>query len=299
MSAPEAVGALTATPAGARVEPETWVIEPRAPGIFARLREVWRYRHLLVYFTKQNLLEIFREEGLGWLWNIPKAGAPSLLMAFAFGSLLAIPVGDIPPPLFILVGMTVWHAFDFSLIFATRAMKMHAQIVSRMYFPRLILLPASTVESLIRIGILLVLLVGVSLYFLAAEGRWYLRAGPELLAGAAALILAWLLALAFALWTSVLEAPARDVRYGIRYALQFWLFLTPIVYPLSIVPPAWQGLLLLNPLTGVAELFRWGVIGQDPFNLPALVASLAGLLVIGGAGLVYFGRAEAKMVDAL
>lgn len=278
---------------------DEWVIEPRSLGVGARLREVWRYRHLFSYFARQTMLDVLRQSPLSWLWLLLRSGTPILLTALVFGEIGRFPSGGVPYLLFLVVGMTAWNLFEFSLLAATRSMNMYARVVTRLYFPRVILPPVSTMEALIRLAILLGLMLFVALYYLLMQGQWYLDSGPRLPIAGATLLLAWLLAVAFGLWTCVLEAPSRDVRYSVRYFLRFWFFLTPVLYPLSAVPERWQWLIALNPLTGVVETFRWSLLGQAELPLTGLGISFITLFVVGVGGLLFFARAESRMLDTL
>jgi lipopolysaccharide transport system permease protein len=300
VSTPSATGSATDLRSGAAPpDRQVWVIEPRSLGIVARFREVGRYRGLLSHFVRQTFLGVFRRSPLSWLWLILRSGAPIVVTSFVFGVVAKFPSDSVPYLLFLLVGMTAWNLFEFSLLFATRSMGMYARLLTRVYFPRIILLPISTIEPLVRIAILIGLVLVVAVYFGVTQGRWYLETGPRLLAGVAALLLSWLLAIAFALWTSMIDAPGRDVRYSIRYFLKFWFFLTPVIYPLSMVPEQWRWLIALNPLTGIVEAFRWGILGVGELPLASLGATTALLVVAAVGGLLFFGRAEAKIVDAL
>jgi lipopolysaccharide transport system permease protein len=268
-------------------------------GAGARVREVWRYRRLLVYFSRQILLDEVRQSPLSWLWLILRSGAPIVVTAFVFGEIGRFDSGEVPYLLFLIVGMAAWNLFEFSLLAATRSMSQHSRLLTRVYFPRLILPAASTVEGVLRFGILAVFVIVVLLYYLVTQGRWYLQARPEVLIGLATLLLAWLFAVALGLWTAALDAPARDVRYSVRYFLRFWFFLTPVLYPLSLVPERWKWLLWLNPMTGIVETFRWSLLGVGELSLPSLAASMGLTVIVGIGGLLFFGRAEASLLDSL
>jgi lipopolysaccharide transport system permease protein len=199
----------------------------------------------------------------------------------------------------VFVSMTVWHLFEYSLLWATRSMRKYSRLLTRIYFPRIIVLAPSTMYALLMVGMMVILLVVLSGWFLYQSGVWYLRLDAGLLVALAIMVFAWLFALAFGLWTSVLDAPARDVRYTIRYLLRFWFFLTPIVYPLSSVPERWRWLIAANPMTGVVEAFRWGMIGAGEVDVVSLAMSFLFFVAVAIGGLLFFGRAEATMTDRL
>jgi lipopolysaccharide transport system permease protein len=277
---------------------EEWIIEPRIPGIAHRLHEVWRYRYLFVYFAREIWLELLRQSALGWLWLLLRSGLPAVISAFVFGGIGGFPSGSVPYLLFVIVGTAVWQMFEFSLLTATRAFRRYSRLLTRLYFPRVILLPASTAESCVRLGIYAVLIVVAATYFYVVQGHWYLSLSAWPLA-ILALALSWSFALAFGLWTSVIEGPARDVRYSVRYALRFWFFLTPVVFPLQFVPEKWRWLVTLNPMTGIVEMFRLGIFGEGDVNVMSVAVPLVAILLVGAGGLLFFGRAESRMIDSL
>jgi lipopolysaccharide transport system permease protein len=277
---------------------EEWIIEPRAPGIGHRLQEVWRYRYLFVYFAREIGLELLRQSPLGWLWLLLRSGLPAVISAIVFGGIGGFPSGSVPYLLFVIVGTAVWQMFEFSLLTATRAFRRYSRLLTRLYFPRIILLPASTAESFVRLGIFAVLILMAATYFYLSQGSWYLSLGAWPLA-VFALVLSWSFALAFGLWTSVIEGPARDVRYSVRYALRFWFFLTPVIYPLQFVPEQWRWLVGLNPMTGIVEMFRLGILGEGDVGPMSVAVPLVAILLVGAGGLIWFGRAEARMIDSL
>ena len=171
MSRSEAASPPIDLPAGGATAEDVWLIEPRSMGLLARLREVWRYRYLFSYLGRQTMLDLFSQSPLGWLWIILRSGAIVVITAFVFGAVAQFPSGPVPYLLFIVVGMTAWNLFEFSLLTATRSMTMYARLVTRVYFPRIILPPFGTIEALLRAGVLLVLTLAVALYFLVAQGQ--------------------------------------------------------------------------------------------------------------------------------
>lgn len=298
-SASEIARKPVARPARRADDGDLWIVEPRAQGILSRMREVLRYRHLFFYFSREILIKLLHQSPLGWVWLVLRSGAPAVITAFVFGAIAKFSSGDVPYLLFILVGTMVWHMFEFSLLQGTRAMRSYSRLLTTIYFPRIILLPVSTIQAMIRTVIKACLILIAGGYYLYADGRWYLETGPQLVVAAVALAFAWLLGIAFGLFTSVLEGPARDVRYALRYMMRFWMFLTPVIYPLSMVPEKYQWIVALNPMTGIVEAFRWGLIGQGGLHPLPLAISAVVFVVVGGTGLLFFGRAESKMVDAL
>jgi lipopolysaccharide transport system permease protein len=289
---------MTATGATAETG-DVWIIEPRAPGIGARLSEAWRYRYLYSYFVRDVITDIKKQTPLGWLFMVVRAGFPAIVTAFVFGQIAGLSSTTVPFPLFILAGMSVWHLFETSWLWGTRSMRAYAKLVSRIYFPRLLVIPAATLRSMPITVIQILLILGMAFFYLIRDGQWYLGGLATIIIAPVTILLAWCLALSFSLWTSVIEGPARDIRYSLRYLLRFWFFLTPVLYPLTFVPEQWAWVIVLNPLTGIVELWRWGLFGDSDLNVVSVLVSVVTLVLAGAGGLLYFGRAEARMVDQL
>ena len=266
----------------------------------ARLREVWRYRHLLGYFSTQTVRRVYKRTVLGRLWLLSRPLFPVVVSTFVFHELAAISSGDVPYFLFFLVGTSVWNLFEESLMWATRSLQMYQRLLRKLYFPRLILPVASTGPGLVEFLIHLVLIALVVLYYVVSDGRFYLVPGPNLVMAVAAVLLALLLAIGIGLFTAVLGAEYRDVRFSLRYVLRFWFFLTPIIYQSQAIPNHLRWLTQLNPMTTIVELFKEGLLGISggihPFQVVLTVAMVGAVL---SAGLWYFVRFEAESVDRL
>ena len=277
-----------------------WVIEPRQHGAFARLRELWSYRYLWWYFASDAVTSLYRGSMLGWLWLLLRVTFPIGLNALVFGDMLnqSDNVG-IPYFLFFVCGMAAWMVFERSLIFITRSVEEHRRLVTRVYFPRLILPISAIAPGLVYLGLLLVVLALTVVFFHQRTGTWYVTLTPRLFIAAGALIVALLFAIAIGLWTSVLQARYRDVRYAMRYVMPFWFLLTPVIYPLSQIEGKYRWLVALNPMAPVVEAFKWGTLGEGAFPATAVATSLALVTVTMVTGMWFFNREESASVDKL
>jgi lipopolysaccharide transport system permease protein len=277
-----------------------WVIEPRQHGAFARVRELWSYRYLWWYFASVTVTSLYRKSALGWLWLLLRIVFPIGLNALLFGDMLnqSDKVKE-PYFLFFVCGMTTWLLFERSLLFVTRSVEQNRRLVTRVYFPRLILPIAAVAPGLVYFAVILVVLVGTSVFFHNRDGIWYIRAEPRLLVSAAAVIVSLLFAVAVGLWTSVLQARYRDVRYALRYVMPFWFLLTPVIYPLDQIAERYRWLVALNPMAPVVEAFKWGTLGGGAFPAVPAAASLALVIVTMVSGMWFFNREEAASVDKL
>lgn len=291
-SAPDAIAA----PA------DLWIIEPRQHGSFARLRELWSYRYLWWYFASNAVTSMYRRSMLGWLWLLVRVVGPVGLNALVFGGIFdqaqKVEPGW-PYFLFFLCGMTTWMVFERSLYFVTLSLERNRRLISRVYFPRLILPVSAVAPGLLYLAILVVVLVVTVVVFYQREGIWYVTLSPRLAVSAAAIAAGLLFAVAIGLWTSVLQARFRDVRYALRYITPFWFLLTPVVYPMEDLSGRFPWLVALNPMAPVVEAFRWGTLGGDVFPGVAAATSLVLIVVTLATGLWYFNREEAASVDKL
>ena len=236
---------------------ELSIVEPRRRGIRERLRELWSYRGLFKFFGGRALDKMTARTVIGRPWLILRPAPDVLTVTLIFGGLLKVPSSQ-PAVLPVLCGgRASWAAFETSVIWSTRSLELNRKLLAKVDFPRLILPVASISPAIVELSIYVVLLLGGVAYYGIVDGAFYLELGPQLLAAVAALVLGIGLALAIGVWTSVLGASARDVRFSLTYALGFWLS-DHGVLPLSLVPDKYQTLAAANPITPVVELFKWG-----------------------------------------
>lgn len=278
-----------------------WLIEPRQHGLLDRARELWSYRYLWWYFAAQALTSMYRRSALGWIWLLMRVAGPVGLNALVFGGVLgqAEKSGEIPYFLFFLCGMTTWIMFERSLLFITRSIERNRRVITKIYFPRLILPLSAVAPALLYLAIITVVMIGTTIYFYDRDGRWYITLHPRLLAGVALIALSLVFAVAVGLFTSVLQARYRDIRYGLRYVMPFWMFLTPIIYPLSSMPEKYRWLVAFNPMAPIVEAFKWATLGEGTFSPGSLTRSVALIALTMVAGMWFFNRAEAGSVDKM
>jgi len=271
--------------------PWRWNRPPR-PWVPLNLREFWAYRELLFFLTWRDIKVRYQQTVLGLAWAVIQPLAMMVVFSVFLGRLAGIPSDNVPYPLFVYCGLTVWQAFSQSLTSATASVVSSASVVTKVYFPRLLIPIASVgvglVDALVASGALLVLLA-------------YYRVGitPTILTLPLFLLLAVLSALAVGVWLSALNVQYRDVRYVIPYLVQLWLFATPVVYPSSLVPEHWRPLLGLNPMAGVVDGVRWALLGQTAPSPLLLAGSTAVTLIVLIGGLYYFRHLEQSFADAI
>jgi lipopolysaccharide transport system permease protein len=277
----------------------SWTIEPRSAGVIARLGEVWRYRRMFAFFGQRAMRKLYQRTVLGRAWIFLRPLIPLCVRVFIFGALLEVGTATrVPYFLFLAVGSAAWELFASCVMWATRSLELNGGMLSRMYVPRLILPVATMVPGFVYFAIHLAVIAVALVYYRFQDGVWYLDS-TWILAAPVAVVLLVLFAVAIGLWTSVLAVGARDVRFGLGYTLEFWVYLTPVIYPMAIVPGQVQWAFMLNPLAVLVVAFRGALLGgegPDPWAWWAAVGMIGAVLV---SGLAFFQRAEAEAVDSL
>ncbi|HTM03517.1 MAG TPA: hypothetical protein VL173_08445 [Vicinamibacterales bacterium] len=279
-----------------------WVIEPQTNSVFARLAEMWEYRRLLGYFSARTLQMMYRRSSFGWIWMLIRVAGPVGLNTVIFGGVLNVqPSGDAPYFLFLLCGQTPWILFDRSLLFITRSMERNRRLISKVYFPRLILPVAAVSPALIFLALLILVLVGSDVYLWHRVGVWYIPLEPRLVLAPVAVLISLTFCIAVGLWTSVLQARYRDLRFGIRYTMPLLMYVSSVIYPLSQIKYPWaRALVALNPMESAIELFRLGTLGTPlEIRMVTIVGHLIAIVVTAITGIWFFNQAESASVDKL
>lgn len=281
-------------PAGLAVEES--VIEPSRGWFSFNLKELWRYRELLVFLVWRDLKVRYKQTALGAAWIILQPVVSMLVFSFLFGGLLNVPSGDVPYPVFALAALVPWNYFAASLNKSSTSLVTSANLITKVYFPRLIIPIASVLSGLVDFLISFVVLVILMIVY-------RMPFTPSLALLPALLLLALLTALGFSLWLSTLNVRFRDVNYLVPYIVQVWMYLTPVIYATTLIPERLRFLLGLNPMTGVVEGFRWALLGRQLADAQAPVGVILSsigitlLVLLGGA--VFFRINERTFADII
>lgn len=278
---------------------ETWVIEPEREGTAARAIELWRYRRLLSFLAVRTVQGMYEGMSLGIFWLFARPLFPILVGGFVFGRLLGLPSDGVPFVLFFMTGFVPWSLFSRAILFGTKCLDQDKSLIKRLYFPRLISPIAAIAPAAAYFVIYLVLLVLVVLFYLWKDGVLYIRVGPSLLVALLMGVFAVFCALSVVLFTSVYQARYKETRFGLRYFMQFWMYLTPVFYPISLVPPEHRWLIYFNPMASVVATFRWGMLGVGEVPLVPLATSFVIACVAMASGIWFFTANEASTVDRL
>jgi lipopolysaccharide transport system permease protein len=283
-----------------REELETWVIEPRGAGIAARTTEVWRSRHLVRYFAHRALQRQYRRTLLGWPWLLIRPLVPIAVSTFVFHGLVGIQTNGIPYFLYLLVGTSIWRLFSESLMWATRSLQMNRALLTKLYFPRIILPVASTAPAAIDFVLVSGIAMLVTVYFLIVDSTLYVHISQSLGLSVLGFLLCLMCAQGLGLFAAVFGAETRDLRFTLPYGLQVLYLITPILYPASLVPEDLRWISAANPLAVAVELFRAGLFAIPiEFGIPDIVRAfvMSGLFL--SLGIWFFTRSEASSVDRL
>jgi lipopolysaccharide transport system permease protein len=268
------------------------VIEPQKGWISLNLREVWRYRDLLSMLVWRDFSCRYRQSVLGAGWAIVRPVLSVLVFTVIFGMIARLPSDGIPYPLFSFAAMMPWLYFSTALANATNSVVGGQGLLTKVYFPRLVLPLASVCGGLGDLVIQFVLLIALMLWYGVAPA-WSVLLVPLFI------FECMVVSLALGLWLTALNVKYRDINQLVPFLVQIWMYLTPIVYSSSMVPQRFRALYSLNPLVGVVDGFRWAMLGQTAPDWSMLAISSSVVLVLFISGLYYFRRTEQTFADII
>jgi lipopolysaccharide transport system permease protein len=261
-------------------------------GATGALRELWSYRELFYFLAWRDVKVRYKQTLLGVLWALLQPFFTMIVFAFLFGRIANIPTDGIPGPVFYFSALLPWTYFSSTVTAGGLSLVSNANLLTEIYFPRVILPGAAALSGLVDFAVASLLLGGIMAYYRIELG-WGVLLWPLLV------VLLVLLALGVSAFLAAVNVRYRDVKYAIPFAIQLWLFVTPIIYPSSIIPQRYQWLLALNPLTGLIEAFRHALLPGRPIPWTGLAVSAALTLVLCAGGLAYFRRTERAFADII
>ncbi|MDI6696130.1 MAG: ABC transporter permease [Anaerolineales bacterium] len=274
------------------ISPPSIVIEQTRGWASLGLRDVWEYRELLGYLIWREVQGAYRQTALGVTWLFLRPIVNMLLLSFVFGAMVKVPSDDVPYPLFSLAALLPWGFFSNGVLRASRSLVDNMHVISKVYFPRMVIPIAGAASGLFDFAASMVVLIIAMIIY-----RTPLRV--EILWLPVFLIVALGFSLAVGLWLATLSVKYRDVSFAVTFLLQALMYVSPVIYPVSIVPQAIRFVYQLNPMTGVIQGFRWSLFGsgQPPEITFLLSIGLMILALISGA--YVFRRTERTVVDIL
>jgi lipopolysaccharide transport system permease protein len=266
-------------------------IRPSTGWVALHIRDVWEYRELLYFLTWRDIKVRYKQTALGASWAIIQPFMTMVAFSVFFGQLGKIPSDGLPYPIFAYTALLPWSFFAYALGQSSNSLVGSSNLISKIYFPRLVIPIASVLGGVLDFAIAFVVLLGMMVFY----GIWPTSA---IIVLPLLLVLALVTALGVGLWLAALNVEYRDVRYTIPFLTQFWLFATPVAYPSSLLAEPWRTLYGLNPMVGVVEGFRWALLGTSPPG-PLLGLSAAVSLVLLVTGAFYFRRMERGFADVI
>lgn len=273
------------------MEPEI-VIRP-GMGTLNYWRDIWRYRELFFFLAWRDILVRYKQTMIGVAWSVLRPLLTMVVFTIVFGRLAKLPSNGVPYPIMVYAAMLPWQFFANSLTESSNSLIDNANLLSKVYFPRLIVPAGSVIVSLVDFFISFIILCGLM--------AWY-RFVPDIkiLLLPFFLLMAFMAAFGSGLWLSALNVKYRDFRYVVPFLVQFGLYISPVGFSSTIVPERWRFYYFLNPIVGVIDGFRWAILGGAfPVNWPGFVMSGMLVLLIFAGGVIYFRRMERSFADVV
>jgi lipopolysaccharide transport system permease protein len=286
---------MTATTIPTPKNTDITIIQPTKGWAALQLGAVWDYRELLYFMVWRDIKVRYKQTALGVFWVVLQPVISMLVFSGLFGALLNTPSYGVPYPVFVYTGLLPWTYFAGSLARSSTSLVDSRNLITKVYFPRLIVPATGVLAGLIDFAVgFVVLIILMLLYGIVPTAAVVFLP--------AFLLLAMLTALAFGLWLSALNVRFRDIGYVIPFLVQIWLYVTPVIYSVSLVPERFQFLLGLNPMTSVIMGFRWALLGQVPDAQSAgwiFVLSVSTMVIVLISGLIFFRRTERTFADII
>jgi len=276
-----------------------WTLEirPKRHLFDVNLKELWRYRDLILLFVKRDFVAKYKQTILGPLWFIIQPLLTTIMFTVVFGNIAGIPTDGLPQMLFYMTGITAWSYFALSLNSTSNTFVANAAIFGKVYFPRLTIPVSVVISGLIQFGIQFLFLLAFMVYF-ALTGSDFSPNIYVLLIPVLIFLMAGL-GLGFGIIISSLTTKYRDLTNIVGFGVQLWMYATPIIYPLSEIPEKYKFFILANPVTPIIEAFRFSLLGKGDFDLMYLLYSLVFMIVVLVVGILLFNKIEQSFMDTV
>jgi len=283
---------VTSLPERARNQKPTLRIRPTKGWAALNVGELWKYRDLLWILVNRDIKLLYKQTALGFGWVALQPLIGANILALIFGRFAKLPSDGVPYLLFVFCGLTAWTYFSNSMQRASNSLIRNSQLVSKVYFPRMLIPLATMFAVLVDFAVMIVMLfIFMAIYGFPPTFR--------LLAIPGFLLLMMLAATGVALWFSAVSVKYRDTSYAFPFFAQIWMYASPVVYPTSMVPVRWQSLFALNPAVGFVEGFRWAVLGHSALSLNVLLITIVMSLFLFFSGAFFFRRVERGFADVI
>jgi lipopolysaccharide transport system permease protein len=272
--------------------PSITVIEPKTGWVPVDFQEIWNYRELLYFLTKRDIKVRYKQTVLGGLWAVIQPAFTMLVFTLFFGRLAKMPSEGLPYPIFVYAALLPWTYFANAVSASGNSLVGSSNLITKVYFPRIVVPASAALAGLLDFLIALFVLAALMVYY-------QFMPGPGILLFPFLVALTFLSAVGVGLWLSALNVQYRDIRYAIPFLIQVWMFVSPVIYPVSLVQGKYQWLLALNPMGGVIHAYRAALLGHQPIDWGLLGLSALIILALFLGGLYYFRRMEKVFADVV
>ncbi len=256
-------------------------------------KDLWRYRELFYFLAWRDILVRYKQTAIGIVWALIRPLLTMVVFVFVFGKLAKLPSDGVPYPVLVFAALLPWQFFANAFAEAGNSLISNANMISKVYFPRLVVPASAVIVGLVDFLISAVMLMGLMLWYGVAPD-WRIVTLPLFLAVAIAA------AMGAGLWIAALNVQYRDFRYVIPFVVQFGLYVSPVGFSSAIVPEQWRLLYSLNPMVGVIDGFRWAILGgENQLYWPGLSLSIALVVMIAITGVLYFRKMEKNFADVI
>jgi lipopolysaccharide transport system permease protein len=282
------------------MDDEILYLRPTRGWTALNLRDLWRYRELTYFLIWRDVKVRYKQTLLGASWAILQPFLAMVVFTIFFGGLAKMPSDGVPYPIFSYTGLLPWTLFAKAISDAGRSMVSNRSMITRIYFPRMVIPLASVLSGLVDFFLAFLVLIGMMLYYnFAPNSTYQVVLTPAIFTLPFFLLLALVTSLGVGLWFAALNVNYRDINYILPFITQLWLFITPVVYPSSMLSEKWQLIYSLNPMAGVVNGFRWALLGIDTGVTGSILISTTISIVILISGLFYFRRMERTFADMI
>ena len=270
----------------------TIIVQPTQGWATLGLREIWQYRELLYFLIWRDIKVRYKQTALGAAWAIIQPFFTMVVFSLFFGRLAGIPSEGVPYPVFSYAALVPWTFFANGLALSSNSLVGSANLLSKVYFPRLVVPAATILSGIVDFALAFIVLIGMMLVY-------GIMPTMNVIWLPFFLLLALITSLGTGLWLSALNVQFRDVKYIVPFLTQLWMFLTPIAYPSTMLPEPWRTLYGINPMAGVVEGFRWALLGTEMAVGPMIVVSAVVAVILLMSGAFYFRRMERTFADVV
>jgi lipopolysaccharide transport system permease protein len=279
------------------MEQWTEIIEPRTRLLDLRLRELWRYRDLVMMFVRRDFVANYKQTILGPLWFFIQPLLTTIMFVFIFGRVAGLSTDGLPMMAFYLAGITIWTYFSEAFNKTASVFRDNAQIFGKVYFPRLTMPVSIVISNLVRFLIQFSLFIAVWVYYLSTTDT--LHPNNYLLLTPLLVIMMGLLALGFGMIFSAMTTKYRDLIFLLTFGIQLLMYATPVIYPLSSISEKYKMIILANPMSAIVETFRFGFLGSGSFSWGQLGYSFGFSVLVLLLGTIIFNRVEKSFTDTV